>query len=96
MEKPEKIDYIVYESALARMERTIKRLWILVIIVFAALVITNGAWIWYESQFEDITMTQDVTQDSGEGGTNNFNGNVVNGDYHGETENQTDNKNPQT
>ena len=47
------------------MERIIKRLWILAIIIFAALIVTNGAWIYYESQLEvveETTTEQTVTQ----------------------------------
>ena len=60
-----KIDYIVHESILARQERNIKRLWILCIIIFMALVGTNAGWLWYESQFVDEVVTQDV--DTGDG-----------------------------
>lgn len=47
------------------MERIIHRLWALVIIIFLALIITNGAWIYYESQFEVVEETTEevVTQD---------------------------------
>lgn len=62
------IPYIVYDSTVARFERTIKRLWILCIILIALFVGTNTFWIYYESQFEDITVTQEV--DNGEGNTN--------------------------
>lgn len=51
----EPIPYIAHESAMARMERTIKRLWILLIVVVTLLVASNGAWLWYESQFEEVT-----------------------------------------
>ena len=63
------VPYIVFESEMARMERVIKKLFILSIIAVALLVITNGYWIYYESQFEEITTTE-VTQDvdSGDGG----------------------------
>ena len=50
---------------MARLEIIIKRLWILVIIIFLALVITNGAWIYYESQWEvveETTTTEEVDQ----------------------------------
>ena len=54
-----------HEHDMARMEIIIKRLWILVIIIFVALVITNGAWLYYESQWEVVeeTTEQTVTQD---------------------------------
>lgn len=59
------VPYIVYESAMCRMERTIKRLWILCIILIAIVLGSNMAWIYYESQFEDVstTVTQEVEAD---------------------------------
>ena len=66
------VPYIVHEGAMARMERTIKRLWILVILLAVFLVGSNAAWIYYESQFETITVTQDVEQESDRNG-NNYN-----------------------
>ena len=60
--------YLVYESALARMERQAKRLFILCIIIFSALILTNAGWIIYESQFtkETTTVSQDVETGDGE------------------------------
>lgn len=60
---PESVPYIVHESSMARMERQIKRLWITVLVLIAMLVATNGAWIWYESQFSDIETTIEAEQD---------------------------------
>lgn len=62
----EHVPYIVHESAMARQERTIRRLWILLILIIALLVATNGAWIWYESQFEDIVVEQEVDTGNGD------------------------------
>lgn len=56
------VPYIVHEEAMARLERSIKRLWILCVIIFIAFVASNGAWLWYESQWE-VYETQEVTQD---------------------------------
>ena len=50
----ERVKYYV-ETLTATMERTIRRLWILAIILVLLLVGTNAAWIWYESQFETVT-----------------------------------------
>ena len=78
----EPVPYIVHESAMARQERTIKRLWILLILVISLLVATNGAWLWYEAQFEEITITQE-----NEDGYNNFIGNdgdIYNGEANGQ------------
>ena len=69
----EPIPYIAHEAEMARLERehskerehqalTIKRLWILLIIVISLLVVTNGAWIWYESQWEVVESTE-ITQE---------------------------------
>lgn len=73
---PEKIDYLVHEDQMVRMERIIKRLWILCIIIFIAFVGSNCAWMYYESQFEEVVttseITQEVSQDSGDGGSNSF------------------------
>lgn len=69
-------------SAMA--ERTIKRLWICVLVLIIALIGTNAGWLYYESQFE--TITTEVTQENADG-YNNYIGNdgdIVNG----ETDNQ--------
>ena len=62
------IPYIVHESNMARMERIIKRLWILMILLVLMLVGTNAAWICYESQWQTVETTE-VSQDvdTGEG-----------------------------
>lgn len=78
------IPYVVHESDMVRMERTNKRLWILCVIMFLSLVITNAGWIWYESQWEEITTTQEVEQDvdTGDGAGDVFVHGI--GDYYGE------------
>ena len=54
-----------FESAMAREDRKNKRLWILVIILLVMLFSSNAGWIWYESQFEDMTtVTQEVDTDN--------------------------------
>ena len=60
---PESVPYIVHEASMARMERNIKRLWITVLVLIVMLVATNGAWIWYESQFSDIETAIEAEQD---------------------------------
>ena len=82
---PEAVPYIVHESAMARNERSAKRLWVVVILLIVMLVATNGAWIWYESQFETVvTNTEEyqVEQNTEDGGNNSSiieNGEVVDG-----------------
>ena len=73
-DNPPMVPYIVHEGAMARQERTIKRLWILCIVMFLALIITNAGWIWYESQFEDVVTTETYESDSGDGGVAISNG----------------------
>lgn len=67
------IPYIVHESAMARAERSAKRLWIVVIVLIVILVGTNGAWTWYESQFDVVETTEVVQENSN--GYNNYIGN---------------------
>lgn len=59
------VPYIVHEGEMARMERMNRRLWIVILVLIAALIVTNAAWLYYENQFEDVTVTQEV--DTGEG-----------------------------
>lgn len=78
------IPYIVHESTMARMERQLKRLWITILVLIVLLVGTNGIWIWYESQFEDVvTTTTTIEADATDGGSAIANGDgsvVVNGE----------------
>lgn len=77
------VSYISHEADMSRMERTIRRLWILLIIMLVMLVGTNIGWLMYESQFEDIAIKQDVSQQA-DVGDNSYNGNIIGGDYYGE------------
>lgn len=91
MTEKKDVPYIVYEDTATRLERTIERLWILAIILVALLIGTNGAWLYYEHQFEDTVITQEVKQDSGDGGMNTYSGNVIGGDYNGTTDDSDNN-----
>lgn len=69
-DKAAMIPYFVHEGEMARAERTIKRLWILCILLIVLLVGSYIGFFYYESQYEDtVTTTQTVTQDvdTGEG-----------------------------
>jgi len=57
------IPYYVAESMADRQALTIKRLWIMCVLLILLLVSTNGLWLWYESQFEYIEDVQTVEQD---------------------------------
>lgn len=82
MSNENNVPYIVFESSQARMERTNRRLWIVTIILIALLFLTNGLWLYYNSQWSDVVVTQE-----NEDGQNNYVGN--DGDiFNGETNNK--------
>ena len=70
---PENVPYIVHELSMARMERQIKRLWIVALTLIFLLVGTNCAWLYYESQWETVE-SWEITQEN-DGGYNNYIGN---------------------
>lgn len=82
------MSYLEFESSQARMERVNKRLWILCIILIVSLLGTNGAWIYYENQFEDVVVTQEAQAD----GESDINLQSIGGDYYGR-ESESDSKN---
>ena len=76
---PKDVPYIAHESAVARLERVIRRMWVLVLSLIILLVASNGAWILWESQYQTIETT--ITQENADG-YNNYIGNdgdIVNG-----------------
>lgn len=82
------VPFTVHESALARAERHNKRLWVLCIIIFVSLIATNAGWIWYESQFEDVVVTQEAETDGSSNVILSGQGDVYYGE--GETDNQNE------
>lgn len=81
------VPYIVHESEMARLERIIKRQFVLIVIALCFLVGTNVCWIAYKNQFEDVETTE-VTQDldSGNGDA------IINDGVHINGESTTDGK----
>ncbi len=73
------ISYAAHEGMMARMERTIRRLWALCVILIILLAVTNAAWIYYESTFEDVVITAEQSADTG----NNY---AIGGDMNGKAE----------
>ena len=61
------VPFIVHEADMARMERTNKRLWIIVIILALMLFGSNIAWVTYENQFTD-TVEETYTSEADGGG----------------------------
>ena len=73
--EPESVPYIVHEASMARMERQAKRLWITILVLIFVLIGTNGAWLWYNSQFESVeTVTEEYQADASDGGNAIING----------------------
>ena len=79
---PASVPYVVHESAMSRAERHTKALVWVIVLLIVLLVGSNGAWLWYENQFEVIEeTTTTITQDNADG-YNNYIGNdgdIVNG-----------------
>lgn len=71
-----------FESAMAIAERTIKRLWVVVILLIVLFVGTNLAWIIYENSFQDISIEQEAEADDGGVAFNSNGGKVT---YYGES-----------
>jgi len=78
----------IYDLIAASAERTVKRLWIVIIILIMALCSSNACWIWYESQYSDTVTTTTIEAEQDGGGNNT----VVGGDYEPTSEGYTDNK----
>lgn len=77
------VPYLVHEGALARMERTVSRLWILCILLLLLLFGSNLAWIIYELQYVDIVDETSIEATQSTDGGSNF---IVGGDLdYGET-----------
>ena len=81
---PASVPYVVHESAMARAERHTKALVWVIVLLIVLLVGSNGAWLWYENQFEVVEETTEtiITQDNADG-YNNYIGNdgdIVNGE----------------
>ena len=49
----------INEMYSAVLERTIKRLWVLCILLVVLLVGSNLAWLYYENSFEEVVITQE-------------------------------------
>ena len=66
MEEQITVPYIVYESAMARSERHIRRLVIALIISIVMIVVTNIAWLYVWNSYEYVSEETTYSQD-GEG-----------------------------
>lgn len=57
------VPFYIYEAALARMERVNKRLAVGLVLTVLALLASWIGFFWYESQYEDVVVTQEATSD---------------------------------
>lgn len=83
--KPDPVPYAAHEADMARMERTVKRLWILLLVLIVLFVGSNLAWVYYEKQWEVVQETE-IEQDTDGGGTNY----VIGGDFNGTAKDKSD------
>lgn len=73
-QKNDSVPYIVHEGILARFERIIKRLWIIILILIFLLAGTNICWVIYESQYQNVTSTEINQSADNESDGNRFTG----------------------
>lgn len=87
---PESVPYIVHESDMSRLERQLKRLWVVILVLIFLLVGSNCAWLWRESQFETVETVEEIVVDADENGIANYIGNdgdIINGENNGKENN---------
>lgn len=100
---PDSVPYIVHEGEMARLEaihkedkersdKKFNRLFWLCIVIFAAFILTNAGWLFYESQFEEVStsVTQEVSSEGG--GDAIINGDRAGAVFYGESEADGDNE----
>ena len=64
---PVNVPYLVHEGDMSRLERQLKRLWIVILVLIFLLVGSNCAWLWYESQFQVVEETVIEAEQDGSG-----------------------------
>ena len=90
----QQVPYIVYESMIAKEERTQKKLIIVIVLLIILLAACNGFWAYEWTQFDYVT-TDEVKMDSQGSGVNNYIGNdgdITNGSNDSETHQGEDKK----
>lgn len=88
MEENSNVRYAI-DSFIMLQEKTIRRQWIVIILLILVAVGSNLAWIYYESQFTEEVTTREVTQDlDAEGGDA-----IINDGIHINGEGTTDGEN---
>ena len=75
--------YTIFEDFKETSIKTIKMLFSTIIILVILLVGTNAAWLWYESQFENVAETEKIVVESEKDGVANYigrDGSIYNGE----------------
>ena len=80
--------FAAYEVALLRLDRANRRLIVIIVLLISLLFGTNAAWLWYESQWEDVTTTITQDLDASDGGDA-----IINDGVHINGESSTDGNN---
>lgn len=73
---------VVHEASEERHEKKQRNLLIIIIILIALLVGSNVGWLVYESQFEDVAVSEEILADAENDGIANYigqNGDIYNG-----------------
>ena len=83
----DQISRYYFESTTTKLERTIEKLWLTVILLILLLVGTNAAWVYYESTMEDTIMTQEAEVETSGGDAYVNNGGDM---IYGEDKSKTD------
>lgn len=81
-DKREKTPQYYADIVAALTERTIKRLWVLIVLLTILLAASNIAWVWYLNQYDFETYSVDIsTKDGGNANYIGQDGNIYNGLY---------------
>jgi cell division septal protein FtsQ len=78
--------YLSHEADMARMERIIRRLWILLIIIFVLYAASNLVWVIYEMGYQNVDTTVQTVEQQADNDSNVY---FAGGDmYGGQTESE--------
>ena len=87
--QPEMVSRYALDELAARQDIANRRSFIINVILIVLLLASWIGFFAYESQFEDQVITQEISQDT-DGGDNSYSGDIIGGDYYGETNDQND------
>lgn len=73
--------YLSHEADMARMERIIRRLWILLIITLALFAVSNFAWVIYEMGYQNVDTTVQTVEQQADNDSNVY---FAGGDMYGD------------